>query len=775
MKVTGSILVSQPHNVKALSPLLGLVSLVLLFIAVAPPASSQDLVTESMELHLLEEVIVTAQHRAQDARDVAITISTLNTEDLNRYLQGGEDIRALAARVSGLHAESSNSRIAPRFYIRGLGNADFDLASSQPVSVIMDEVVRENVILKSFPLFDIERVEVLKGPQGTLYGRNTPAGIVKINSKQPDFKGDGYLSVSQAVGLVKNRAIEGAVGGKIIDNLLAARFSFLSLYRPDWVKNDFPGVRTGFGSLKDTAFRAQLLWTPSDEFKAIAGIRSRDYTAHPAVFRASIIGPLNNQLNENFNRSRVLFDESDIAETLQVYDSTTVNLQMEFELENLTITSITSYAETEGTSRGDVDGGATMSSSDRESVMNPAPVPFASFTGDGLRDFEQITEELRLAFDFNSLTVQAGLFLFESDFLIRTENYFPFPPVDDRPSVTVVRHTNEASGFFAQVDLDVSDTFNITGGLRFTSDDKKLLFVEGTTSQSFQPISVSGDDLSWEGAFLYNATDRVNFYGRLAKGFRAPSIQGRGIAFGEAPSTADSETITSVEGGIKFFVPEQGLRINTSIYYYSVKGQQFTSIGGATNTAQLVNANKGVGKGAELSIEWRPNEWLEMNLGYSLNKTEIVDENLRVGICGGGCNILDPVETVGVDAQGNPRIFALVNGNPFPNAPKYTLFYGVNLTFGMSNGSALFLNSDYVKQGKTNFFLYESQEFSSRGDFELGLEVGYRSSKGRYQISAFGRNVTDEANLKGGVDFNNITGFTNEPRIFGLRVQVNSI
>ena len=123
---------------------------------------------EDYSAGVLEEVIVTATKREENLRDVPISIATLSGENLTSMFKGGEDILALSGRVPGLYAESSNGRAAPRFYIRGLGNIDFDLAASQPVSVIMDEVVMENVVLKSFPIFDMDQVEVIRGPQGTL-------------------------------------------------------------------------------------------------------------------------------------------------------------------------------------------------------------------------------------------------------------------------------------------------------------------------------------------------------------------------------------------------------------------------------------------------------------------------------------------------------------------------------------------------------------------------------------------------------------------------------
>ena len=110
---------------------------------------------------------------------------TLSGEKLDVLNSGGNDVRFLSGRVPSLNIESSFGRAFPRFYIRGLGNTDFDLNASQPVSLVYDDVVQENPILKGFPVFDLERVEVLRGPQGTLFGRNTPAGVVKFESVTP--------------------------------------------------------------------------------------------------------------------------------------------------------------------------------------------------------------------------------------------------------------------------------------------------------------------------------------------------------------------------------------------------------------------------------------------------------------------------------------------------------------------------------------------------------------------------------------------------------------
>src|SRR5262249_4950545 len=146
----------------------------------------------------LEEVTVTAERRAENIRDVPSSVSTVKGEDLDVLSTGGQDLRVLARRPPSLNVESSFGRAYPRFYIRGYGNGDFRLNASQPVSLIYDDVVQENPILKGFPIFDLDQIEVLRGPQGTLFGRNTPGGVVKFDSVKPLADFGGYVNISDA-------------------------------------------------------------------------------------------------------------------------------------------------------------------------------------------------------------------------------------------------------------------------------------------------------------------------------------------------------------------------------------------------------------------------------------------------------------------------------------------------------------------------------------------------------------------------------------------------
>ncbi len=692
---------------------------------------------------VLEEITVTAQRREERLQDVPISISTMTGDDLRTIFEGGEDIRALAGRVPGLNAESSNGRVAPRFYLRGLGNTDFDLAASQPVLIVMDEVVQDNVILKSFPIFDQERVEVLRGPQGTLFGRNTPAGIIKFDSVRPSEALDGYFQAT--VGEAGTLNFEGAVGGSLnAEGTMLGRLSVFSLSRDDWIDNSFTGENDALGENEDFAVRGQLTMI-GEAMSAHLKVHYRDYSGTSEIFRANILTTGSDQLNENFDRDVVAFNEGD--NNPQGAEAAGGSLRLDFDLnDRLSLTTITAVETAEDDSLGDIDGG---------NPDGPGFIPFQSQTADGIEDLSQFTQEVRLASDASErLFWQAGLFYFTEEFDVVTDPFF----VD----ATTRKHESEAYAIFGQFSYDMADRWNLTAGLRFTSDEKDLTTVAAPIVGD--PVNVSDEQVSWDLSLAYAAGDNTNYYGRVASGFRGPSIQGRDIAFFGGPTTADSETITSTEFGFKTTLADNRFRVNGAVFYYQVDDQQITAVGGATNAIQLVNANKVTAFGFDLDIDALLAENFLAQLAVGYNDTEIDDPALRIASCGSGaCTVLDPV-----DADG----FAFVDGNPLPNAPEWNANLRLQYTVPLAAGE-LFLATDWMYQSDMQFLIYDTAEFNSGGTYEGGVRAGYIAGSGRWQASIFGRNITDEENLKGVIDFNNNTGFVNDRRIVGATFRVN--
>jgi iron complex outermembrane receptor protein len=700
----------------------------------------------------LERITVTAQKRAQSSQEVPISVATINTEKLAAMFSGGEDIQALAAKVPGLYAESSNGRAAPRFYIRGLGNTDFDLAASQPVSVIMDDVVMENVILKSFPLFDIESVEVIRGPQGTLFGRNTTAGIVKFGSAKPRQDFDAYTKIG--VGSYGMRNMEGAVGAGLTD-ALSARVSLLSQHRDDWVDNTFTQQNDVLGGFDEKAGRVQFFYEGSN-WTGLLHVQARDLDGTSTIFRRNVFTTGSNKLNESYQRDKVAYDAK--GNNRQHYKQHGATLTLEWQLDGMTLTSISNQQKADGAGIGDIDGG------------NPVTGGYSRFqdavTEDQLNDLKQSTQELRLASDTDgALDWQVGAFYFDASFGVTS--------IDGFLGATSVFHDNNSWAVFGQSSYDLSDRLSITGGIRYTYDEKGFRVGQQNVGspglgkgfpnvQNYDPIKVDDGQVSWESAINYRLTDQVSVYSRIANGFRAQTIQGREVAFEGNPSVAEAETIQSFEVGAKADLLNNTLRLNGALFYYNIDDIQISAIGGASQGNLLLNADKGTGQGFEVDAEWRALSNLTLGGGFSYNKTALKDNDLYVAACGSNlCTVRDPVKKSG------DTVLALVDGNPFPQSPETIFNLNARYDIPVSTGE-VYLYSDLAMQGKTNLFLYDSVEFQTSNNQELGLRLGYMNYDGAYEVALFGRNITDEDNVKGAIDFANLTGFVNEPRIIGI-------
>jgi len=733
---------------------------------------------------VLEEIVVTAQKREESLQEVPISVAMTQGENLHAMFSGADDILALSGRVPGLYAESSNGRSAPRFYMRGLGNIDFDLAASQPVSLIMDEVVMENVVLKSFPLFDLNNIEVIRGPQGTLFGRNTTAGIVKVNTARPTDELSGYIRGSYGTYATTN--IEGAVGGGLSDTF-SARGSVLYRTRDDWITNGETGQES-LGDYSDTAARIQLLWEPTDRLSFLLSQQNRSLDGTSSIFRGNVFDTGSRNLNQNYDREVVYYDGGD--NNPQEYDSSGTTLNITWDMDNVSLTSITSFQSADGYSRGDIDGGVVDFSQSQTPPPGltwadidifcvpgpcvpvrtwPGPITVPSVTQDGA-DVSQFTQEFRLASENEGkFNWQVGAFFFDSDLTVTTESFASFGFASRQDTITEQLNTTWA--IFGQGSYDVTDNLTLTAGVRYTDDEKDFqvlqygqLWLDLGFLGDVDPINSTDDQTSWEVAANYMMDSGQSIYGRVSSGFRAQSIQGRDVAFLQFPSVADSETIMSYEMGYKADLMEDRMRLNLGLYYYQVDDMQLSVIGGAANINEVINADKGEAVGIELDFQVLLTDNLLVSGGGSLNSTEIQDPTLGTNPCGSGlCTPLDPVNP-------DDTFQVLVDGNPFPRAPESTYNLEVRYSVPLGDDSELYMLTDWVWYGNINMPLYEAIEFKTGTQYEGGLRVGYKSHASGLEIAAYGRNITDEHNTLGFVDFSNNTGFVNEARLWGVEV-----
>ncbi|MGF7148436.1 iron complex outermembrane receptor protein [Sphingomonas zeicaulis] len=717
----------------------------------------------------LTDIVVTAERRSENLQKVPVSVGVAGGDDLRTFQSGGDDtLLALSGRIPSLYAETTTGRIFPRFYIRGLGNIDFYLGASQPVSIIQDDVVLEHVVLKSNPVYDVAQVEVLRGPQGSLFGRNTTAGIIKFDTIRPTQDLQGRASASY--GSFNTATVDAGIGGAIIPDKVAFRVSTLIQHRDDYVDNVFAGTsadgtvapkKNAMGGFDDRNIRAQLLFTPTESFSILGSVHARWYDGTSTLFLRDAIRKGSNDVSE-VSRKRVSYDEAD--NNPQGYDTYGGSINATYEFGSVALTSITAYETTSGYSRGDTDGGA---------AADFGGIGFGQSQGQ-IRDLDQITQEVRLASTGDSdFKWQVGGMYFDSrdttDFYQRA--FFLTTAARNPNNWVRLRNVNTSWALFGQASYRVAPNFTITAGARETEDTKKtrLLKTADTvagvvTYRGRTDVRLSDTKLSWDISALYEASPDVSLYARVARGFRGPTIQGRSAVFNADFTTADSETILSWEAGIKTSLFDNTLRLNATAFTWRVNDIQLNG-NDSNGNGVLFNADKADAYGFEADAEWRPVPNLSLTAGLSLLHTEIKDDQVYAQVCALNgvivCTVEDPTIRVGANT------FAQIDGNPLPNAPKYNLSFTARYDLPITDDGKVFIATDWNVQGYTNFVLYETPEFTSKGNFEGGLKLGYVGGDGAYEVALFARNITNEKNLKGVIE-NYMAAVLNEPRVIGV-------
>lgn len=764
-------------------------------VAIAPSAFAQaaaDTPGADQAADAGGEIIVTANRRAESNVNVPVAVSVMRPESLHDFqAAGGDTLLSLSGKVPGLYVESTTGRIFPRFYIRGLGNIDFYLGASQPVSIIQDDVVKEHVVLKSNPAFDIAQVEVLKGPQGSLFGRNTTAGIVKFDSAQPSagWQGQGSLSY----GSYNSINADVGVGGPLTsDGSVSFRLSGLYQHRDDWIDNVYAGPsddgtvpgKKVMGGFDERDARLQLLVKPSDALSLRLSGHVRDYTGTASIFYRGSIVRGTNAVPAAFDRSVVSYDEA--QNNPQAYKNQGVSLKADYDFGGATLTSVTAWEHASGYSRGDTDGGAAAN------FGGVTPNICAVGCGESqgrLRGLDQWTQEVRLASpDTARFKWQIGGIYFDArdrtefdqrSFFL-TSNALGTTPNPN--NFVLLRNVNTSRAAFGQVSYDLTDKLTLTGGARITNDIRSTnlllhpnfaaLAVPATAPTSSYACGaatycrLSDTQPSWDVSLLYKVDRGVSFYARYARGFRGPTVQGRSAVFASAYSTANSEKNTSYEAGVKTSFANDRVHFNVAGFYYNIDNIQLNG-NDSNGNGVLFNGNKGKGYGVEAELEARPVNNLRINAGLSLLHTEINAPNVyaQVGAAGGVMSqtVLNPTVRIG------NNYYANINGNPFPNAPDYNINLSARYDLPLGGDSKLFVAGDFNIQGKTNFVLYRTVEYNADGNYELGGKVGY--AFGKYEVAAFARNLTNRKNLIGVIDTSNYrAGIYNDPRVIGVMI-----
>lgn len=686
---------------------------------------------------LIEEIMVTAQKRTQNLQDVPISISTLSGDEMTNISVAGDDIRMLAARIPNLNLESTFGRSYPRFYMRGQGNVDFRINATQPIGLYYDEVVLENPSLRGMPLFDLERIEVLRGPQGTLWGKNTTGGAIHLVSKKPTDEYDAYGRVTY--GRFNTVNIEAAVGGSIIEDSLAGRASILYQRRDGWVTNTNTG--NDLDDYEDYAFRGQLLYTPNENFEALLRLHGRKLNGTSTLF--------NTNANTSPDKDSIAL-ESDSTNRQDV-DTLGVSLNLSYDFGEITLTSITAFERGSLFSRGDLDGSAIAANSQ------------VNFTD--LDEVEQITQEVRLTSNNTGpFNWQAGLFYFRED-MDYTDTGSNLRDFGNHLSVNF---DSESWAIFGQASYDITDALTFTGGLRYTQDDKHLdhvLFYFGpnpadplnpsnalfTFDLPFlgAPTANVDDDwseLTWDASLAYQFDDNINLYTRITKGFRSGNIDGNAAFAGPVVRTVDPETLISYEGGLKSVLLDGRLRFNSSFFYYDYEDQQIFSFSGIGNAVILQNAEGGTGYGLEIDTTFNVNDNLQLTAAYGYLNSEYQGPTLVTNDFTG--QLVD------------------IDGNQFPNAPEHTANFVLDYRYSFKNGE-IFLNTDWNYRSSFFFATYEAPLLKGGDYWEGGIRGGYRSPDSKYEIAAWGRNLTDVEELTGYTTFTRVGVYTG-PRTFGI-------
>jgi iron complex outermembrane receptor protein len=705
-------------------------------------ATSPGITQAQTENIFIEEIVVTARKREESVQDIPISITAFSANKMKAlHIDDSSDIAFFTPNFTW---NSEFGKTSPQVYLRGIGSNNFMANNTGPVAVYQDNVYHGPNVTHAFAAFDLDRVEVLKGPQGTLYGRNSTGGLVNFISRKPTIGGD----VSGELGLEFGDYQTINVGGAIdipFSETMAGRVAFAVNRNEGFWDNNNPASGVDHsGRIEDYSARAQLLFKPDDALDVLlnfhVAISEPDTEPFKAIGTACPAGVTPFLSKSTGSRCPDIFgvrDTGDVFETFGSDDREEVDtyggfVQIEYHTDLFSITSLTAFDTVEHRRYDDADGSANL-----------------QFHGHFLDEFDYFSQELRISGGRDKLKWHAGVYYYNESYDGLT--LFDIFDIDPNAFGVDKEFDTESYAFFGQVDYSLTDKLSFNAGFRWSYEEKTIdkfdvvlynatgraLFIDslasltGINTPTIIDIRTDRkkdfDELTWRFSMDYALTDDVLFYASVSRGFKGGEINGFPGAT-EPTSIIAPEILDAVEAGIKSTVFNGSVVLNAAVFYYDYQDQQVSTFSdqGGNPVAVLDNATSSEIWGIDIDINWAPTDqfYISGAIGY-------VDANYG--------DFFSP-------AAGQ------LSNNRIAFTPELEATLLARYEWNLSNGSVLSLQGD-IQYTDDIFFQPTNVEYLHEDAYTLfNASLRYSLPGDKWSFTLFGKNLSDKEYFSSGYD-----------------------
>lgn len=692
-----------------------------------------------------EVVLVTAQRREENVQDIPVAVTAISGGRIGASaVLTANDI---ARFVPGFTGANGGGRIArPRYFLRGVGVNDPSGNVTSPTGIYVDDVYLSDTAYHTFPLFDLDRVEVLRGPQGTLWGKNTIGGAVHYITRNPEFDVGG--SIRGELGSNESRSVQGVLTGPLVTDRVAGRIALSYEDRGAYYRNLFTGDEEG--RQQDFAGRAKLLARISDDLDLVFNIHWRDLKDEGSPGYKIGTGPGGADsfgYVPSYGRTPRLGDPiSNDADTgAATLTSGGASLTVNWSLPVGDLTAITSYDQIERESRTDGDNSPLPAQLSRSAVAS-----------------HQFAQEVRLASrGQNRLGWTVGAHFFFEDFnqnnatatLANVAAAPGFSAIRRAFQNTIYDQDTQSLAVFGEASWAFTDRFKVTGGLRWTQEEKAIVLngVQGVAGvvafadpatwwrrsgiigalpvNASQIAETTWEKLTWSLTPQYDLRDNVRVYARVATGFRSGGYNGN-VTSQVAVNTVQPEELTAWEVGLKSEWFDDRLTANLSAFVYDYQNIQVNvqgSLAGQSATT-LRNAANGDIRGIELELGARPVDPLRVRFNLGVLTTAEYSE-FRTLV------LVNNVQTT-VDAS----------GNQIARAPKVTANLDVEYVLPWGTDREIILGGDVNYRSKVFFnAVTQNDPLQEQDGYALvNLRASLRFIPSDLTVSAYVNNAQDK-------------------------------